>query len=120
MKEIISTVAVIVDASYPAETFKILFKESRSAYDSSTQSETIAFNAYKVVDDTEGEYEIIGDHKRVIDKTTLDAIRASLTVNANPVTEYCDYRNEELIKGIAYVINADGIYGLTTAQLTLR
>jgi hypothetical protein len=119
MKQIISTIEVIVEASRPTETFKILFKEARSAYDSNNQSETIAFNAYKVIDEAEEVYELVSDHKRSLDKATLDAIRASLTVDANPVTEYCDYRNEELIKGIAFVINADGIYGLTTAQLIL-
>lgn len=117
MKQIISTVAKALDALNPSETSKVLFDDFRTSYNVDDQSETFSFNSYKVIDDGEGEYEFVRNHKRTIDKATLDALRASLTITSS---DYTDVRNEEILKGVQKVINDEGIFGLTSAQLTIR
>jgi hypothetical protein len=117
MKEIISTVAVVTDAREPSVTHKVLFKDFRSYYNTEIQEESITMKSYKVIDDAEGEYEFIREHSRTVDKATIDAIVAGLTITS---TDYTDIRNEQIAKGIQHVIDADGIFGLTSAQLTIR
>jgi hypothetical protein len=117
MKEIISTVAKALDATAPTETSLVLFKDFRTSYNADNQSETFNFNSYKVIDDEAGEYQLVRNHKRTLDKDTLDALRASLTIIS---TDYTDVRNEEILKGVQKVVNDEGIFGLTSAQLTLR
>ena len=117
MKELISTVAVVTDATKPSETSLVLFKDIRSNYDAETQSETVYVTSYKVIDDNAGEYEYIKEHSRSLDKADLDALVAGMTISA---TDYTDIRNEQLVKGVQSIIDTDAVFGLSAAQLTLR
>ena len=117
IQELISTVAKVTDASRPTETHKVLLKNITSYYNVELQEETITLNSYKVINDEDGEYEFIRTHARTIDKPTLDAIRASLTITS---TDYTDVRNEELVKGAKKIFGTEGIFGFTEAQLTER
>jgi len=121
LTEIISTVVKALDAQKPTETHLVLFKEMKSYYDPDTQSETFNLHSYKViVDDPDpevAEYEFLKLHTRTLDKATLDAMRAAMTITS---TDYTDIRNEEIIKGVQMLVDSEGIFGLTGAQLTLR
>lgn len=117
LKEIISTVEVVLDAQTPTITHKVLFKEMISEYNSTNQSETFIMNAYKVIDDDAGEYELLKQMVKTLDKATLDAMAAAMTITS---TDYTDIRNEQMVKGTQMLIDTDGVYGLTAAQLILR
>lgn len=120
MKEIISTIEVVVDAMEPSQTFKILFKEIRSNYRAEHESEDISFNSYKVINDQTEEYELIRGHSRSLDKTALNSLRAILKIKTDPISAYTTYRNEELIRGIGFIISTEAIFGLKDTELILR
>lgn len=44
-------------------------------------------------------------------------MRGAMTIDS---TDYTDVRNEELVKGTAMLIDSDGVFGLSSADLTLR
>ena len=117
IKEIISTVAIVLDAQTPTITNKIIFKEMVSEYHCEDQSETFIINAYKVIDDAEGDYEFLKKLVTTLDKETLNAMAAAMKITS---TTYTDIRNEQMVKGTQMYINTDGVYGLTAAQLILR
>lgn len=117
LTEIISTVAVVLDAQKPTETHLVLFKGMISDYDSSDQSETFILSSYKVIDDATGDYEFLKKHTRTLDKATLDAMAAAMVITS---IDYTDIRNEQIVKGAQMLIDTEGVFGLTAAQLTLR
>lgn len=126
-KEIITNKAVVVDALYPTQLYKILFKDFITVTNTENQSEMFQMNIYKViteaieasegVDAVEGEYELIRNSSRNLDKATLDALVASLTIES---TTYTDIRNEQITKGLAKVIEDESLFGLVEADLILR
>ena len=95
LKEVISNIAIVLDAQKPTETHKVLFKDVISDYDATNQEETFRIRSYKVIDDQASEYEFLKEHVRTLDKPTLDALRASITITE---TDYTEVRNEELIR----------------------
>ena len=123
MKEVISTVQVVYDAVYPGQTAIILFKDFKSYYVPETQEETFNMTSYKVTYEDDGQggqiekIERIREHSRGVEKATLDALRASMTIDS---TDYTDVRNEEICKGTIAIIDADGIFGLTAGDLQIR
>ena len=65
MKEIISTVKKVLDASKPTKTNLILFKDFGTTYNATAQSELFVFNSYKVIaasGDDEESYEMLINH----------------------------------------------------------
>jgi len=117
MKQIITNKAVVFDATIPNETCIVLFKNITSNYD--VDNDTLIFQAasFKVIDDKNEVYELIRVHSRELDKATADSLYGSLTISSK---DYTDRMNEELVKGLAYVINNENIFGLVTADLILR
>jgi len=126
-KEIITNKAVVVDAMNPTELHKILFKEFIVTTNTENQSETFLMNIYKVITEpveasegveaVEGEYELIRNSGRDLDKATLDALVASLTIES---TTYTDIRNEQITKGLAKIIEDESLFGLVEADLILQ
>jgi hypothetical protein len=117
--EIITNKAVVVNALFPTELYKVLFKDFQTVYNPVDQSESFAMNIYKVIE-VEGEedtYEELQYSARNMDKATLDALVASLNITS---TTYTDIRNEQITKGLAKVIETEGIFGLTETDLILR
>jgi hypothetical protein len=119
--EIITNKAVMVDAMKPTELNKILFKDFITVTNTDNQSEMFQMNIYKVVveatEEVEGEYQLLKNSARDLDKATLDALVASLTITS---TTYTDIRNEQIVKGLAKVIVTEAIFGLTEADLIIR
>jgi hypothetical protein len=91
--EIITNKAVMVDAMKPTELNKILFKDFITVTNTDNQSEMFQMNIYKVVveatEEVEGEYQLLKNSARDLDKATLDALVASLTITS---TTYTDIR----------------------------
>lgn len=126
-KEIITNKAVVVDALYPTQLYKILFKDFITITNTENQSEMFQMNIYKVITEAveasegveavEGEYELIRNSARNLDKASLDALVASLTIES---TTYTDIRNEQITKGLAKVIEDESLFGLVEADLILR
>lgn len=117
--EIITNKKVVVDALYPTELYKVLFKNFQTVYNPNEQSESFAMRIYKVIE-VEGEEDTYTELKysaRDMDKATLDALVASLNITS---TTYTDIRNEQICKGLAKVIETEGIFGLTQADLILQ
>ena len=117
MKEIISTVTKIVNAEYPTVKNKILFKDFKTAYNTEKQTEVFCFNSYAVIDDAEGEYNLIKGHQVNYGAVELDTIWATLTIDA---TTYVDIRNETILKGSNEMIAGASFYGLKATELTIR
>jgi len=127
LKEIITNKAVVVDALYPTQLHKILFKDFITITNTKNQSEMFQMNIYKVITEAveasegveavEGEYELIRNSARNLDKAALDALVASLTIES---TTYTDIRNEVIVKGLAKVIEIESLFGLVETDLILR
>ena len=117
MKQIITNKAVVFDASTPSETSIILFKDIKTQYNVNDDTLTFYANAYKVINDEDEDYFPIKPLTRQLSKEESDALYASLTITSTIYTERMD---EELVKGLAYVINDENIFGLVTADLILR
>lgn len=126
-KEIITNKAVVVDALYPTQLYKILFKDFITVTNTENQSEMFQMNVYKVITEAveasegveavEGEYELIRNSSRNLDKASLDALVASLTIES---TTYTDIRNEQITKGLAKIIEDESLFGLVEADLILQ
>ncbi len=117
LSQIISTVEVVLDAMKPTEKSKVLFTDFQSVYQADRQSSSFSMNVYEVIDDEEGEYKLIGNSARNLDKAALDALIDPLNITS---TTYTDISNEQMTKGLAKVIEDEQIYGLTEADLILR
>lgn len=126
-KEIITNKAVVVDALYPTQLYKILFKDFITVTNTENQSEMFQMNIYKVITEAveasegveavEGEYELIRNSSRNLDKASLDALVGSLIIESST---YTDIRNEQITKGLAKVIEGESLFGLIEADLILR
>jgi len=117
LTQIITTVDVAWDSMQPNEKTKIIFKDFETIYNTEFQSANFSMNIYAVIDDTKEDYRFISRSSRDTDSATLNALVASLDITAG---DYTDVSNQQIVKGLAKVIETEGIYGLTEADLILR
>lgn len=125
-KEIRTNKEVVVNAMFPTEKFKLVFKDFQTVYNAEFQGESFGMSIYKIVvtgvEASEGVEEVAEELEylmysgRNLNKEQLDTLVDSLNITS---TTYTDISNEQITKGLTKVIEQEAIFGLTEADLIL-
>lgn len=125
-KEIRTNIEVVVNAMFPTEKYKLVFKDFQTVYNAEFQGESFGMSVYKIVvtgveasegvEAVEEQLEYLMYSGRNLNKEQLDTLVDSLNITS---TTYTDISNEQITKGLAKVIEQESLFGLTEADLIL-